>query len=63
MLIHMDGHGNPRTKQHTWDVLTGAPDADGFYWGWKNFYDEDAPMAGPEQVLALTPTPLFVSFQ
>ena len=63
VLIHMDGHGSPRTKQHTWDILTSAPDADGFYWGWKNFYDEDSPMAEPEQVLALTPTPLFVSFQ
>ena len=63
VLIHMDGHGSPRTKQHTWDVLTTAPDAGGFYWGWKNFYDEDAPMAGPEYVLTLTPTPLFVSFQ
>ena len=63
VLIHMDGHGNPRTKQHTWDILTTAPDADGFYWGWKNFYDEDSPMAGPDQVLDLTPTPVFVSFQ
>ena len=63
VLIHMDGHGNPRTKQHTWDILTMAPDADGFYWGWKNFYDEDSPMAGPDQVLDLTPTPVFVSFQ
>ena len=63
VLIHMDGHGSPRTKQHTWDILTTALDADGFYWGWKNFYDEDSPMAGPEQVLALTPTPVFVSFQ
>ena len=63
VLIHMDGHGSPRTKQHTWDVLTTAPDADGFHWGWKNFYDEDSPMAGPEQVLNLTPTPVFVSFQ
>ena len=63
VLIHMDGHGSPGTKQHTWDVLTRAPDAGGFYWGWKNFYDEDAPMATPEYVLTLTPTPLFVSFQ
>ena len=63
VLIHMDGHGSPRTKQHTWDLLTAAPDADGFYWGWKNFYDEDSPMATPEQVLDLTPTPVFVSFQ
>ena len=63
VLIHMDGHGSPRTKQRTWDVLTTAPDADGFYWGWKNFYDEDSPIAEPEQVLDLTPTPVFVSVQ
>ena len=63
VLVHMDGHGSPRTKQHTWDVLTRAPDADGFHWGWKNFYDKDSPMATPEQVLTLSPTPVFVSFQ
>ncbi len=63
VLIHMDGHGTPELKQRTWDALTGAPDAGGFYWGWKNFYDEDSPTAGPEQVLNLTPTAVFVSFQ
>ena len=63
VLIHMDGYGSPGLKQGTWDALTGAPDADGFYWGWKNFYDEDSPTAGPDRVLNLTPTPLFVSFQ
>ena len=63
VLIHMDGYGDQGTKQGTWNTLTGAPDADGFYWGWKNFYDEDSPMAGPDRVLNLTPTPVFVSFQ
>ncbi|MCY3806829.1 MAG: hypothetical protein OXG91_10110 [bacterium] len=63
VLIHMDGHGSPGTKQGTWDVLTASPDAGGFYWGWKNFYDEDSPMATPDRVLNLTPTPVFVSFQ
>ena len=63
VLIHMDGHGSPEVKQHTWDVLTAAPDADGFYWGWKNFYDEDSPVAAPDRVLDLAPTPVFVSFQ
>ena len=42
VLIHMDGHGTQGHKQDTWDALTAAPDADGFYWGWKNFYDEDS---------------------
>lgn len=63
VLIHMDGFGSQRLKQGTWDALTAASDADGFYWGWKNFYDEDSPMAGPDRVLDLTPTPVFVSFQ
>ncbi len=63
VLIHMDGHGTQGHKQDTWDALTAAPDADGFYWGWKNFYDEDSPTAGPDRVLNLTPTPVFVSFQ
>ena len=36
---------------------------DRFYWGWKNFYDEDRPMATPEQVLELSPKIVYVSFQ
>ena len=63
VVIHMDGNGNQGTKQGTWDVLTAQPDASGFYWGWKNFYDEDFPTATPERVLGLAPTPVFVSFQ
>ncbi len=63
VLIHMDGQGSLGAKYGTWDVLTRETGADRFYWGWKNFYDEDSPMATPEQVLELTPTPVFVSFQ
>ena len=63
VVIHMDGHGNQGTKQGTWDILTGAPDADEFYWGWKIFYDEDLTVGTPDQILNLTPTPVFVSFQ
>ena len=63
VVIHMDGHGSQGTKQGTWDILTGAPDADGFYWGWKIFYDEDLTVGTPDQILNLTPTPVFVSFQ
>ncbi len=63
VLIHMDGQGPLNLKYNTWNFLTNEPDADQFYWGWKNFYDEDSPMATPEQVLELTPTPEFVSFQ
>ena len=63
VLIHMDGQGTMREKYNTWNALTGMDDADQFHWGWKNFYDEDSPMASPEQVLELTPNPVFVSFQ
>ena len=63
VLVHMDGQGRLATKYATWNALTGEADAHQFYWGWKNFYDEDSPVATPEQVLALEPSPLFVSFQ
>jgi len=63
VLIHMDGQGAIATKYSTWDALTRQPDAHRYYWGWKNFYDEDFPTPTAEQVLALSPSPLFVSYQ
>ncbi len=63
VLVHMDGQGPIATKFSTWDALTGEPDAYRFYWGWKNFYDEDSPTPTAEQVLGLTPSPLYVSYQ
>ena len=63
VLVHMDGQGPINTKYSTWDALTGEPDAERFWWGWKNFYDEDSPTPTASQVLALTPLPLFVSYQ
>ena len=63
VLIHMDGQGSLTAKYDTWNALTGRADADRFHWGWKNFYDEDSPMAAPEQVLELSPDIVFVSFQ
>ena len=63
VMIHMDGQGPINTKYSTWNALTGEPDAHRFYWGWKNFYDEDFPTPTADQVLAQTPSPLFVSYQ
>ncbi|MCB2224797.1 MAG: hypothetical protein KQH83_11575 [Actinobacteria bacterium] len=63
IAVQMDGHGVPADKHATWGRLTGAPDAGRLWWGWKNFYDEDAPMATPQQVLDLEPTVYLVSFQ
>jgi hypothetical protein len=62
-VIQMDGQGPLPTKYETFGALTGPADADRFGWGWKNFYDEDSPMATAAQVLALDPLPVFVSFQ
>ncbi|MDE0236603.1 MAG: hypothetical protein OXN95_05205, partial [bacterium] len=63
VVIHMDGQGPLGTKYSTWNALTAQDDADRYFWGWKNFYDEDTPMATPTQVLEQSPTPVFVSFQ
>ena len=63
VVIHMDGQGRLAVKHDTWNALTARPDADRFFWGWKNFYDEDSPMATADEVLALSPPPVFVSFQ
>ena len=63
VLVHMDGQGPVPDKINTWNLLTNQSDADQFYWGWKNFYDEDFTIATPDQVLGLTPLPLYVSFQ
>lgn len=50
LLIHADGQGGQPDKQATWRALhQGAPA--GMAWGWKNFYDEDAPMLTPEQTM------------
>ena len=63
MVLQMDGQGPLATKYETWRALTtGAEDAP-WLWGWKSFYDEDSPMATPEQVLALEPQIVLISFQ
>jgi hypothetical protein len=63
MLIHADGLGAQPDKQATWRALQqGAPT--GIAWGWKNFYDEDAPMLSPEQTAAeVNPAPDLVTYQ
>jgi hypothetical protein len=62
-LIHVDGQGSQPDKQDTWNALhDGAPA--GVAWGWKNFYDEDAPMLTPDQTMTtVAPTPDFISYQ
>lgn len=72
VVIQMDGQGNLASKYVTYSNITsagsditsaGSEQSFRWDWGWKNFYDEDRPLATPEEVLALDPEPLFVSYQ
>jgi hypothetical protein len=63
VVIQMDGQGTLEAKYETWGAITAGTEAAGWLWGWKNFYDEDSPMATPEEVLALEPLVVYVSFQ
>ncbi|KQO65213.1 hypothetical protein [Curtobacterium sp. Leaf261] len=62
-LVHVDGQGAQPDKQATWNALhQGAPK--GVAWGWKNFFDEDAPMLTPEQTMQqVSPTPDLITYQ
>jgi hypothetical protein len=63
IVLHADGQGPQGSKQATWRALHANPPA-GIWWGWKNFYDEDAPMLTPEQTVAqVSPTPVLISYQ
>jgi len=63
MLIHADGQGAQPDKQATWRALHQDAPA-GIAWGWKNFYDEDAPMLTPEQTVTdVSPLPDLITYQ
>src|SRR4051794_18882057 len=63
VMVHADGQGSQGDKQATWRALhENLPP--GLFWGWKNFYDEDAPMLTPEQTIAqVIPPPDLISYQ
>jgi len=42
-------------------IMAGAPS--GVRFGWKNFYAKDQPMLTPQQTMAITPMPWYVSYQ
>jgi hypothetical protein len=63
LVIQMDGQGALADKYATWAAVTAGTEGRGWSWGWKNFYDEDSPMATPAQVLELEPWVAYVSFQ
>jgi hypothetical protein len=63
VMVHADGQGSQGDKQATWQALRQT-DPDAVWWGWKNFYDEDAPMLSPEETIAqVNPRPQLISYQ
>lgn len=60
-LVQMDGQGSRAAKLSTWSALTTG--AGPWRHGFKLFHDEDPDMFAPGDVLGLTPTPAFVSYQ
>jgi hypothetical protein len=60
MVQHVDGFGTRRQKDATFAALR-RPDQ--FHLGYKLFYDEDVRMYGPRDVLAMRPTPEYISYQ
>ncbi|MGH1502433.1 MAG: hypothetical protein ACRBI6_02675 [Acidimicrobiales bacterium] len=65
VVLHVDGQGPLGSKYGTYDEMVTAPMGPGqtLWWGWKNFHDEDSPMATPAQTNAVEPLPMVVSYQ
>jgi hypothetical protein len=64
VTIHADGQGAQGDKQATWARLHEALPPGPLHWGWKNFYDEDAPMLTPQQTIEqVDPDPDLVTYQ
>ncbi|WP_210479902.1 hypothetical protein [Naasia sp. SYSU D00948] len=62
VLVHADGQGSQPAKQDTWRTLREGSLIQ--WWGWKNFYDEDAPVLSPEETMAqVVPAPDLVTYQ
>ena len=60
--IQMDGQGSQPAKLDTWQAITTAAPAN-VYFGWKNFYKKDLPTRSPEDTMALSPKPWYISYQ
>lgn len=60
--IQMDGQGTQPQKLDTWQSVTASPPRD-VHFGWKNFYAKDMPMRSPQETMALSPQPWYVSYQ
>lgn len=63
VVFQMDGQGPLGTKYGTLAAVRRGVEDQPWHWGWKNFYDEDTPMATPAQTLRVDPQPVYVSYQ
>lgn len=60
VVQHVDGFGAPPNKLGKYQQLQRPQQ---FHQGFKLFYTQDTPMLTPEQTLALSPAPEFVTYQ
>ena len=60
LVQHVDGFGGQAEKLGKYAALQRPQQ---FHEGFKLFIDEDTPMLTPEQTLALSPTPEFITYQ
>lgn len=61
VVISVDRHGTQAEKAASFAALTGDAEQP-WLWGWHNRYEDD-PVASPEWVLGLEPTPVFVAYE
>jgi hypothetical protein len=66
VVMHMDGHGDPTLKKDSYDAYIKAEPVQ--YTGFKLFYEYDARpkphhIMTPAEVIALTPSPLYIQYQ
>lgn len=62
LVLTADGVGTPELKQAKYDQLAPSPGS-GISSGFKLFYQEDTDLLDPKQVLSLSPTPSFISYE
>lgn len=60
--VQMDGQGTQAEKAATWSSILASPPSN-VHFGWKNFTAKDTPMLTPQQTVAITPLPWYISYQ
>ncbi len=61
VVIEMDGFGPPRLKRDSYQSYVYAEPVQ--FTGFKIFYKNDKPRMAPEEVLKLTPAPVYIQYQ